>query len=89
MNREYNLQYANELLKAGKARKHGSYDTTNIICFDIKKKSGTAGKDVNFAYVYSDGKIEIVTEDNTHYGMGYIDNETLKDTSNRSCFEVV
>lgn len=79
-----------KLLNEGKVRKHGTYDDTKIVCATIKKISGTAGKDVNFAYIYPNGKIEIVTISNTHYGYGHFDNNgRICDNADRSIFEII
>lgn len=78
-----------ELLQNGKGRKHGTYDTTGIVCVDLKKLSGTAGIDVNFAYIYPDNKIDVVTESNCHYGYAHFGEDgRIYDNSNRSVFEV-
>lgn len=78
-----------KLLESGKAQKHGTYAQTGIVCVALKKMWGTAGIDVNWAYVSPD-EIEVVTSKNVHYGCGYLtDRGTIMDTSNRSEFEIV
>ena len=79
-----------KLLDEGKVRKHGTYDQTGIMCADIRKVSGTAGKDVNYAYIEKNGRIDIVTERNVHYGYGHFDeNGHICDNANRAVFEIV
>ena len=79
-----------KLLETGKLRKHGTYEQTGIMCADLHKISGTAGSDVNYAYIYPDGKIEIITEKNNHYGYGHFgDDGNIHDDSNRAVFEII
>lgn len=81
---------ANKLLESGKLQKHSTYEKTGIMCAEIKKNSGTAGTDVNFAYIYPDGKIDIVTKNNNHYGYGHFNKDGyIHDDSNRTVFEIV
>lgn len=84
-----NLQKINELLESGKARKHGTYDQTGIVCVDLKPVWGSCGTDVNHAYI-DPREVEVVTSTNAHYGKAvFTEKGTLLDRSNRSEFEIV
>jgi hypothetical protein len=83
------LDKINELLNQGKARKHYTYDQTGIVCVDLRKISGTAGIDVDFAFISPD-EIDIISGGNVHYGYGYfLEDGTIEDRSHRSVFEIV
>lgn len=78
-----------ELLEKGLAVKHWSYDSTGIICLRLRKISGSAGIDINFAYMTSENDIEIVSENNVHYGYAHLVDKNVYDNSNRSVFEII
>ena len=83
-----------KLLKNGKVKKHGAYESYGVVFGNCRKISGSAGVDVTGFYIYpyeSENKqIEIVTSSNQHYGYGFFDESgRIVDNSNRSIFEIV
>lgn len=78
-----------DLLNAGKIRKHHTFNETGICFADLKKVSGSAGIDVDNCYIYPDGKIEVCTAYNVHYGDAHFGEDgQLYDNRNRSIFKI-
>ena len=79
------------LLDNDLAEKHRTYEQTGTVCGNCEKISGTAGIDVNGFYIYpQENRIEIVTENNVHYGNAHLGEDgLLYDNSNRSVFKIV
>ena len=82
------------LLETGKVQKHHTYDVFGVVFGDCRKISGSAGVDVNGFYIYpyesENRQIEIVDENNVHYGYAHFDESGhIVDNSGRSVFEIV
>lgn len=82
-------EFFEKLLTDGIVTEHYTYKQTGIVCGNLEKISGTAGKNVDhFYYDPRENKID-VCHNNIHYGYAHIEDGIVVDNSNRAKFKIV